>query len=112
MLCTLCRIWARRAGEDISAWMLSLNQDWIANGLKRASEQAAYDVAMEVEAAANDRDNIDITLEKGFENVRHGVLRDRAAHYHIPVPKLNLAFSMYKGRKGDDATKLTVNVSD
>ena len=88
MLCTLCRVWAGRGGEDVSTWMKSLKRPWISNGLGCASQQAAYDIALSAEAAYTDTDNVHVTImddrEKGFEKVRHQTLCERAEVYFFP----------------------------
>ena len=87
MLCTPYRVWARRAGEDVSRWMQSLQKEWIANGPNRAAEQAAYDIALDCEAEA-DEDAVDVTvmddLEKGFEKVIHDNIRKKAENLPFP----------------------------
>ena len=99
MLCTSYRIWARRAGEDASRWMSSLRSKWVANGPRRASEQAAYDIALEAETRHNDPDDVVVTimddLEKGFEKVMHEEILKKAEVYNYPMTKLKLAVSMY-----------------
>ena len=113
MLCTTYHVWARRACEGVSAWMASLNRPWIANGTKRASDHAAYDIALDAESVSNKPNNVDITviddLEKGFEKVVHQRLRDRADAYRFLVEKLNLALSMYTGERRVRCGRGTVN---
>ena len=69
MLCTMYRVWARRAGEDVSVWMKGLHRSWIANGPGKSSEHAAYDIAIDTEGHNNNPEVVDITimddLEKG-----------------------------------------------
>ena len=103
MLCTNYRIWARRSGEDASKWMEGLNKTWIANGHRKFSEGAAYDIALSIETASNNPDNIDITLmddlEKGFEKVVHKDIEAKAKVYKYPLAKLRLALSMYTAER-------------
>lgn len=81
-LMTPYRIWARRAAEAAFTWMLGLNSEGITNGPGMASEDAAYQIALEAEGASVDINDVNITLiddpEKGSEMVRHGVLREKA----------------------------------
>ena len=71
MLVTPYRVWARAAGEDVSRWMASLDREWIANGPGKAAESAAYEIALDTEAAQLNGDMVNVTvmadLEKGFE---------------------------------------------
>ena len=103
MLVTPYRIWARRAGEDVSRWMSTLDKPWIANGPCRASEHAAYDIAINTESENNDPNDIAVTvmddLEKGFEKVVHDSIKDKANVYRFPLPKLKLALSMYTAER-------------
>ena len=103
MLVTPYRIWARRAGEDVSRWMAALDRSWIANGPGKAAEAAAYDIAIDAEASQYDGDAINVTvaadLEKGFERVKHDVIRRNAVLYNFPSRILEPALSMYKAER-------------
>ena len=103
MLVTPYRVWARAAGEDVSRWMTSLDRQWIANGPGKAAETAAYDIALNTEAAQLDGQMVNITvmadLEKGFERVRHDVIRAKAKVYGFPERILEPALSMYKAAR-------------
>ena len=104
MLCTMYRVWARRAGEDVSVWMKGLNRSWIANGPGKSSEHAAYDIAIDTEGHNNNPEVVDITimddLEKGFEKVVHNKIREKAHVFGFPPAKMELALSMYSaGRR-------------
>ena len=83
--------------------MDSLNKSWIANGPDMSSEKAIYDIALDAEAHNNNPDDIEITmmddLGKGFEKVVHQNLRDKADVYNFPTGSLQLALSMYTGRR-------------
>ena len=103
MLVTPYRIWARGAGEDVSRWMASLDREWVANGPAKAAEAAAYDIALDTEASQLDGEMVNVTvmadLEKGFERVRHDVIRKKAKVYGFPERILEPALSMYKAAR-------------
>ena len=100
LLVTPYRIWAREAGKKVSMWMSRLKRDWIANGPKKASEEVAYNIAMEAEAAAGNYGQISVVmmddLEKGFEKVGHADLLDKINIYDFPRQIGRLAVSMYQ----------------
>ena len=60
MLVTPYRVWARRAGEDVSRWMKALSRKWIANGPKMSSEDATYDLAPLTEAATSQGNAVNV----------------------------------------------------
>ena len=58
------RIWARRAGEDVSLWAESMakkGMKWIAYGPKKSSEHATYEAALRAEACGGKYEEIAIT---------------------------------------------------
>jgi len=99
MLVTPYRVWARMAGEDVSRWMASLNKPWIANGPKQSAEQAVYEIALHTEADNGEYGKINAVimddLEKGFEEVIHSDLVEKAKVYRFPEKPLTMALSMY-----------------
>ena len=100
LLVTPYRIWARDAGRKISAWTTGLKRDWIANGPKKSSEDAAYDIALYSEIAAGNLGQISVVimddLEKGFEKVNHADLLAKASIYGFPSDIAKLAIAMYR----------------
>ena len=54
LLCAPYRAWAKQAGQEVSAWMHSLDREWLAVGPGKAAENAAYDIALMTEAAASE----------------------------------------------------------
>ena len=103
MLVTPYRVWARAAGEDVSVWMKQLNKSWVANGPKKSSEDAVYDVALDTEADMGEYGMISVLmmddLEKGFEKVKHAELRSKAEVYCFPPTPLKMALSMYTAQR-------------
>ena len=103
MLVTPYRIWARAAGEDVSAWMIALKRDCVANGPKKAAEDAVHDIAISTEANVGEYNRIDVAmiddLEKGFEKVEHDTIRLKSEVYHFPPVVLKMALSMYTGAR-------------
>ena len=99
MLPALYRVWAKQAGKDVSAWMHSLNRDWIAFGPGKAAEAAAYDVALEAECTTGPLEDWAATtmsdLHKGFEKVVHSHLITAAYVYNLPMYILRMALDMY-----------------
>ena len=99
MLPALYRVWAKQAGKEVSAWMHSLQRDWIAVGPGKASEHAAYDMALETEGATGPLEDWPATtmsdLHKGFEKVIHRHLITAAYVYNFPMYILRLALDMY-----------------
>ena len=91
LLCAPYRAWAKQAGQDVSAWMHSLDRDWLAFGPEKAAETAAYDIALLAEAAVNDDEDWCATVmsdfEEVFEKVRHGHLVVAAHVYNFPSQK-------------------------
>ena len=99
MLGAMFRIWARQAGKTVSAWMASLNREWLAFGPGKAAEAAAFDVALQMETTDGEYDDWAATimsdLEKGFEKVRHEHLITAAKVVNFQIPILRMALDMY-----------------
>ena len=102
MLVTPYRVWARVAGEDVSTWMKKLRKDWVANGPKKSSEDAVYDIAIETEGDMGEYGIINVfmmdDLEKGFEKVIHSELDKKAAIYDFPTIPLKMALSVHRSK--------------
>ena len=88
MLVTPYRVWARVASEDVSSWMKQLDRDWVANGPKKSSESAVYQIALDTAGDVGEYGCINVLmmddLEKGFEKVQHDNLRAKAEVYRLP----------------------------
>ena len=93
MLVTPYRVWARRAGEDVSKWsekMQRQGHEWIHYGPGKSAEGATYLAALSAEATTGRFDDLTVTmisdLEKGFEKVVHRKLYAAARVYDFPDP--------------------------
>ena len=49
------RAWAKDAAREVSSWMASLDNKWLAFGPGFSAEDAAYDVLLESEAASDEQ---------------------------------------------------------
>lgn len=99
LLVTPYRVWVRAASEDISDWMRTVDRNWVANGPKKSSEDAIYQIALDTEGDMGSYGTINVLtmdgLETGFEREWHQTLRDKASLFNFSLIKLNMALSMY-----------------
>ena len=67
ILVTPYRVWARAAATQVSKWMSTLDREWIANGPKKASADAVYDIALDAEAAMGSYGHVNVVMMDDLE---------------------------------------------